>query len=770
MSALHDFLDAMRQRGLDPVEDIVADGQLHRVRWAGDKNGSRNGAYVLHLDGHPAGFVECFKRGIRFTWSAKGARLDPAERKAFAAQMAAERKRRQQEERERHALAAKQARAIIDASATPDPGHSYLESKGIEPHGLTVDNAGRLIVPLRDAKGTVWSIQTIAQDGTKLFLAGGRKKGLFHMIGEPGDDVVIAEGFATAASIREATGLPVVVAFDAGNLGPACKAVREWMPLARIVIAADDDHGIDGNPGVTKAQEAAELISAAVAVPAFRDGEQRGTDFNDLAALRGHEPVAEIIKAAFASSTALEDEHEPDFATADGAAQTTDDWEAPLLEAVEELNAKHFVVTVGGQTVIATMSRDDAQGRDLLVFSQDRDIRLRYRHRHFVTGHTAKGLPIRKGLGDAWLDHRDRRTFERLALIPSGPCPPDTYNLWRGFGVEPKAGSWARIRQHLLEVVCAGNEDDCDWLLGWMARAVQHPDLHAETAVVLRGPKGTGKGTLGKILRQLFRQHALHISNPAHFTGRFNGHLVDVLFLFVDEAFWAGDKSGEGTLKALVTEPTIAVEPKFVNMFQVRNRLKILMASNADWVVPATSDERRYFVLDVSECRRGDREYFNRLNEAIDGDELPAFLAYLLDFDLSGFDFRSPPHTQGLNQQKLAGADSVTSFWLDCLTNGEIIGSGETDWPEDVVAQVLHAAYVDHARDHGDRHPLPDQQMSRKLASMMPGKHLRRCRPHRPYGENARPTRFILPPLAECRAVFLEAMRIASYEWPEIDQ
>ena len=130
---------------------------------------------------------------------------------------------------------------------------------------------------------------------------------------------------------------------------------------------------------------------------------------------------------------------------------------------------------------------------------------------------------------------------------------------------------------------------------------------------MLRGLKGTGKGTLGQILHRLFRHHAMQISNPAHFTGRFNGHLVDVLFLFVDEAFWAGDKAGEGTLKALVTEPTIPIEPKFVNLFQTPNRLKILMASNADWVVPATADERRYFVLDVSDMpQRGDRGYFDR--------------------------------------------------------------------------------------------------------------------------------------------------------------
>ena len=615
-------------------------------------------------------------------------------------------------------------------------------------------------------------MQTIAPDGTKLFLRGARKGGLFHVLGEPGDDLVIAEGFATAASTREATGLPVVIAFDAGNLKPVAKSIRAWLPLARIVIAADDDHATDGNPGLTKAQAAAELIGGNVAVPVFLDGEQRGTDFNDLAALRGREPVAAIIHAAFEDEADEPDpapDPKPQLEAAPTAKPDDGDWEMPLLTAVEELNAKHFVTTTGGQTVVATLTQDDALKRELLVFSNERDIKLRYRHRHYLVGFTQRGLEIWKGLGEAWLEHRNRLNYERIALVPKGGVPADTYNLWRGIGVEPRASDWPLIRQHLLEVICSGNDDDCQWLIGWLARAVQYPELHAEVAIVLRGLKGTGKGTVAKILRLIFRHHAMAISNPSHFTGRFNGHLSDVLFLFVDEAFWAGDKAGEGTLKALVTESVIAIEQKFVNAFQAVNRLKILVASNADWVVPATHDERRYFVLDVSDCRRGDRDYFTKLNNAIDGDELPAFLGYLLNLDLSGFDHRNPPHTTALNRQKLAGADSLTAFWLDCLTNGEIIGTGEPEWPEDVVAQVLHGAYVDHAHTHGDRHPLRDHHMAEKLATLMPGACLRRTRPWRPYGDNPRPTRYALQPLDDCRAAFLKAMKIDIYAWPEMD-
>jgi putative DNA primase/helicase len=433
MNAVDQFLDAMCERGLEPVDEIVADGVLHRVRWHADRKGARNGAYVLHVNGHrPAGWFQCFKRGIQVKWAADGARLTAAERKAFAPKMAEERKRRQKEERERQELVAKQAQAILETAQDADPAHPYLQRKGVGPHDLKVDATGRLLVPLRDLRGKVWSVQTIAPDGTKRFLPGGRKQGLYWRLGTKGRALVIAEGFATAASIREATGLPVIIAFDCGNLLPVAKTLRQKLPLLPIVIAADDDHATEGNPGLTKAREAAELIGAAIAVPTFPDGIDRGTDFNDLAALRGLEPVAEIIQAALAELVDLDAdegddlEPEPPPGASAATAQTDDDWEQRLLDAVEELNAKHFVVTVGGQTLIATPVQDEALKREILVFSQERDIKLRYKHRHYRTGYTQRGCEIWQGLGEAWLEHAKRRTFDRIALIPKGDVRPGT--------------------------------------------------------------------------------------------------------------------------------------------------------------------------------------------------------------------------------------------------------------------------------------------------------------------------------------------------------
>ena len=456
--------------------------------------------------------------------------------------------------------------------------------------------------------------------------------------------------------------------------------------------------------------------------------------------------------------------------------------EAELADAIEELNAKHFVTRIDGQTVVVSLEHDQVLDRDRLVYMRSSDLVIFYKNRKIVTGYRADGkTAILKDLGTAWIEHPQRRTYERIELIPVGECPDNVYNLWRGFGVDPKPGDWPLIRKHLLEVVCGNNPQHFDWLVRWCAYCVQHPDRRAEVAVVLKGEKGTGKGTLGQILLRIFGSHGLQVNNPQHFTGRFNAHLQHAILLFVDEAFWAGDKASEGVLKALVTEPAITIEPKHVNMFSVPSRLKILIASNSDWVVPATADERRFFALNVSSCHIGDREYFNALWGAIKGEELAGFLNDLLALDLSGFDHRDPPHTDALNEQKLRSSDSFDSFWFDCLTEGAIVGERqrvggpgvalyrdasqeEEGWPSEVGPRRLYDAYVDHAHARGERYPASLTHMGKKLVEVLPAGYPRVIRRHRG------PRRYILPPLEDCRASFLRAKRIETYAWPAVEE
>ena len=154
----------------------------------------------------------------------------------------------------------------------PDPLHAYLVAKSV--HACGIRQSGQhLIVPMRDEAGTLWSVQTIAPDGTKRFIKGSRKVGLYHAICRYGPHrsvIAICEGYATAASIHDATGYATAVAFDAGNMTPVAIALREKYPAAQLVICADNDRTtqrLGRNPGVEAAHRAAQAARASIALP-----------------------------------------------------------------------------------------------------------------------------------------------------------------------------------------------------------------------------------------------------------------------------------------------------------------------------------------------------------------------------------------------------------------------------------------------------------------------------------------------------------------------
>src|SRR5262249_20573185 len=152
------------------------------------------------------------------------------------------------------------------------------------------------------------------------------------------------------------------------------------------------------------------------------------------------------------------------------------------------------------------------------------------------------------------------------------------------------------MRDHVRNVIANEDEECGDYIMRWLAWAVQNPTDPAEVALALAGGQGTGKGILGRALCRVFGPHGLHISKPELLTGKFNAHFMQTAFLFADEAIWPGHRDREGALKALVTEPTMTIEPKGVNAFTMPNCLKVFMASNADWIVPAAVDDRRFAV------------------------------------------------------------------------------------------------------------------------------------------------------------------------------
>ena len=285
------FRDAMHGAGIAPPDRIEPDGLLHRFHVEGDRAGSLNGWYLLHLDGRPAGGFGNWKSGTRATWTAAGARLDEAERERVARLIEAARVKAKAERRAEHEVRAEEARREWSRTVAPDPKHPYLLAKGVKPHNLR-QLGGWLIVPLFDAYGLLWNVQRVMPDGVKRFRPG-RAGGLFSPIGELANParLLICEGWATGATLHEETAHPVLCAMYASNLLPVATAARSAWPGAELVICADNDRCTAGNPGVTKATEAAKATGARLIVPEF-PAAAPGTDFNDLAALRRGERAA----------------------------------------------------------------------------------------------------------------------------------------------------------------------------------------------------------------------------------------------------------------------------------------------------------------------------------------------------------------------------------------------------------------------------------------------------------------------------------------------
>jgi hypothetical protein len=266
-----------------------------------------------------------------------------------------------------------------------------------------------------------------------------------------------------------------------------------------------------------------------------------------------------------------------------------------------------------------------------------------------------------------------------VALKPGGTTQEGVLNLWRGFAFEPKAGSWEKLKTHVREVVCAGDNASFTYVMKWMAHKVQHPTDPGEVAIVMRGKPGCGKGILGHTIRKVFGYHGMHINHSDHLVGKFNVHLRDCLILFADEAFFVGDKAGMRTLRALITEGVKTVEAKGGAVVQVPNMLALVMAANDDWIVPVIPGERRFFVHDVLSKRKGDYKYFADIMKELEDGGYAAMLHDLLHYDLSNFNVRDFPETAALQEQKLFTLEGHQAWWREVLDR-EYVYQSELGW------------------------------------------------------------------------------------------
>jgi Family of unknown function (DUF5906) len=298
-----------------------------------------------------------------------------------------------------------------------------------------------------------------------------------------------------------------------------------------------------------------------------------------------------------------------------------------------------------------------------------------------------------------------------------------------------------------------------------MAHLIQMPRERPGIAVVLRGQKGTGKTVMGDVLGSLIAAHYFPVDDARYLTGQFNAHFASCGLLQADEAMWAGDKAAEGRLKGLITSKIQMIESKGVDPVRMENRVRVIMTSNEDWVVPATGDERRFFVLDVATYAQRNNPYFAEMYDELDNGGRERLLYELLSFDLGRFDIFRIPQTKALLDQKLRSLDPIDDFWFNRLWAGTLL-QGDEGWGCRVVRDDLYGEYLKDAARMG---------IGRKRSSADFGKRLRKLAPSvadsRPAIEREGIVKrlycYDIPSLLECRQAFEKIMG-QLIDWPPL--
>ena len=413
---------------------------------------------------------------------------------------------------------------------------------------------------------------------------------------------------------------------------------------------------------------------------------------------------------------------------------------------IARLNKRHAIVAVRGRTLVATEGENG--GTD---FGPVQDL-----HNLYANDRVAISEKKTEEVSRRWMRHPERRTYPNgMAFAPAG-TPPGTLNLFRGWAVNPNAGATCELfLKHVFDVICSGNTDHAFYVFGWMAHMIQRPHEKPGVGLVVRGSKGAGKDTLGEYLAYMIgHRYVPTVANSDHIVGKFNQRMECALLLHVQEGSWAGDRKAEEVLKYLVTSPFVEIERKGVDSINLPSVLRLFISANAEWVVPASRDERRWAVLDVSDSRKGDEAYFAALRSEMNGDGPAALLAYLQNFDLTAFNVRKAPETQGLLNQKLASLKGIHKWWFESLSSGNVGSNSITKPWEDgwqlVDCDELRGGYISFMRDRRfDGDPLDAASFGKQLREMLPGiAHKRRgTREQRTYVYN-------LPPLALAQKSF----------------
>ena len=336
---------------------------------------------------------------------------------------------------------------------------------------------------------------------------------------------------------------------------------------------------------------------------------------------------------------------------------------------VEQLNNDYFIIlNDGGRCIVGSIDEKD----NGVVTQTSEEFFKRWANREVIVTNRL-GRKSVSTVGRVWWNSPDRRQYEKIEFAPGEHLGEHIFNSYMGFAKVAKEGKMHRSYiDHVLKVICSGNKEVFHYIVKWMAWTVQNPGKPAGTAIVIRGVKGCGKTMFADILGALFGKSYLALSDSERFVGKFNGHLRNAILVLADEAFFAGDKRQESTLKTLITSDTIQIERKGRDTVTGRNCVHLIIASNKDWVVPVSAYERRFCITDASDHTVGNFGYFQQLHDDMyKNGGLEHLLHYLQTFDLGNFQPRQLPTSdefkEKIIEQQILAQDPLQSWLFDML-------------------------------------------------------------------------------------------------------
>jgi hypothetical protein len=387
----------------------------------------------------------------------------------------------------------------------------------------------------------------------------------------------------------------------------------------------------------------------------------------------------------------------------------------------------------------------------------------------------AEGKTVSIPLAKYWIAHPLRRQFQRIVFAP-GQSDESVYNLWNGFAIEPREGDCSLFLDHVKENICQRSDTLYQWVIGWCADIVQHPDRKIGTSLAIRGKQGTGKTIFGKIIGSLFGDHYVSVADPRYITGRFNSHLISCLLLHADEGFWAGDHAAEGKLKDLVTGEDHHIELKGIEAFKVKNYVRLLVTGNPRWIVPAGLEERRFPVLDIGDAHREDHQYFAAIQSQMDNGGREALLYYLLHFDTTSVNLRSIPKTDALLEQKISSMSAEQLWWFGILSNGRL--PPQKSGRRLIGKQFLFDHYINQSRQIGVSRRSSEIMVGRFLNKTVPDLQTKRrvwfiVRDRDEEGDGRGGAGFegdayLFPDLSKCRGAFQDMVN-QDIDWDELE-